>query len=199
VPVAVQQPFGQEVASQTHWPDVVLHSVPEGHAAHVVPRAPQEVLVSLDSVSHVVPLQQPSQIVPPHEHAPPEHDWPLTHAAHAPPPAPHWAAVCAGKRTQAPVGSQHPPGHEVASHAHWPVALHSLPDAHAAHALPPVPHDTLPCAEYRWQSPAAVQQPSGHEVGLHPHVPAVVSQLLPPGHAAHALPPAPHTESVCVA
>jgi hypothetical protein len=40
--VPLQHPFGHEVASQTHWPVLVLHSWPAAHAAHVAPAAPHD-------------------------------------------------------------------------------------------------------------------------------------------------------------
>jgi len=66
----LQQPCGHEVASQTHWPVAMLHSLPDGHAPHATPPAPHEVLLSLESASHDVPLQQPAHAAPPHEHTP---------------------------------------------------------------------------------------------------------------------------------
>jgi hypothetical protein len=40
---------------------------------------------------------------------------------------------------------QQPPGHEVASQTHRPVALlHSWPVLQAAHAAPPAPHEAFP-------------------------------------------------------
>jgi hypothetical protein len=114
-PVAVQQPFGHEVASQTHWPALVLHSVPSAQGTHPVPREPHEAFDSPPSDWQVPPLQQPSQILPPHVHAPPAHDSPTAHAEHAAPPPPHSDAVCDPKAMHAPVVSQQPPEHDVAS------------------------------------------------------------------------------------
>ncbi len=59
-----QHPFGHEFASQTHCPVDVLHSCPVAHAIHGAPPAPHEVLDSLASASHVVPLKQPMQVGP---------------------------------------------------------------------------------------------------------------------------------------
>lgn len=39
-PVALQQPLGHEVASQTHFPALVSHSSEEGQAAQAAPPAP---------------------------------------------------------------------------------------------------------------------------------------------------------------
>ncbi len=57
--VAVQQPFGHEVPSQTHCPasaPIVLHSWPVPHAPHAPPPVPQEPLDSLAYASQV-PLE----------------------------------------------------------------------------------------------------------------------------------------------
>jgi hypothetical protein len=91
----LQQPWGHEVASQTHVPFVVSHSLPAPHAAHAAPPAPQEAVDSEAKGSQTLPLQQPF-------------------------------------------------GHDVASHTHPPVLLlHSRPDAHAAQATPPAPHEPV--------------------------------------------------------
>jgi hypothetical protein len=66
----LQQPCGHELASQTHWPVAVLHSLPAAHAPHAAPPAPHELLLSMVSASHVVPLQQPEHAPPPHVQAP---------------------------------------------------------------------------------------------------------------------------------
>jgi hypothetical protein len=89
----LQQPFGQDVASHTQRPALVLHSWPEVHVVQLAPPTPHMAFVSLESGSHVDPLQQPAQDDPPHEHTPEVHAWPEPHAPHAAPPAPHWLAV----------------------------------------------------------------------------------------------------------
>jgi hypothetical protein len=53
----LQQPFGQEIASQTHRP--LLHSRPDAHAAQAAPAAPHELPDSEAYGTHVPPLQQP--------------------------------------------------------------------------------------------------------------------------------------------
>jgi hypothetical protein len=90
-----QQPFGHEVASQTHAPLVVLHSRPDAHARHTTPPAPHDPVDSPERASHVVPLQQPAHADPPQVHVPAvvEHVCPEPHGAHAAPAVPHWAAV----------------------------------------------------------------------------------------------------------
>ena len=42
----LQQPFGHEVASQTHWPLVLLHSCPVAHPVQVAPVVPHDVFDS---------------------------------------------------------------------------------------------------------------------------------------------------------
>ena len=91
-PPAVQQPFGHDVASQTHWPVVWLHSSPEGQAEHAVPPAPQDPFDSLDTATQMLPLQQPAHDVPPHVQTPVVHASPALHAPHAAPAVPHCAA-----------------------------------------------------------------------------------------------------------
>jgi hypothetical protein len=117
VPLVVQQPVGHEVASQTHWPVVVLHSWPEGQLAHVAPLAPQEVLLSLDRDSQVPSLQQPEHPVPPHPHAPFAQACPAVHALHAAPLVPHSLDNCDAYGTHV-LPLQQPIGHELALQTH---------------------------------------------------------------------------------
>jgi hypothetical protein len=70
-----QQPSGQLLASQTQLP-ASEHSWPEGHAVQATPLAPQRVLLSLATVTHVPLLQHPAQLLPPHKHEPAVHAWP---------------------------------------------------------------------------------------------------------------------------
>jgi hypothetical protein len=58
VPLAVQQPLGQVVASQAHLPLVVSHS-PLLHPAQAAPLVPHCELVCEAYGTHVFPLQQP--------------------------------------------------------------------------------------------------------------------------------------------
>jgi hypothetical protein len=58
VPLAVQQPLGQVVASQAHAPLVVSHS-PLAHAPHAAPPVPHCELVCEAYGTHAFPLQQP--------------------------------------------------------------------------------------------------------------------------------------------
>lgn len=144
----LQQPFGQELALHTHCPLPVLQVCPVEHVAHFAPPVPHEPNDSDAYASHVPvvpPLQQPfAHVVPSHEQAPlVVSQRPLVQAAHAAPPAPHWLADCAAYATHAPAAVQRPPGHDVASHTHWPAPLHSWVDAQAAQVAPPVPQEPL--------------------------------------------------------
>jgi len=96
VPVAppLQQPFGHEVASQTHVPLLLLHSSPVPHAEQFAPPVPQEPLDSDAHASHVPvgpPLQHPlGHELASHTQLPVAlHSWPAGHALHAAPPVPH--------------------------------------------------------------------------------------------------------------
>ena len=89
----MQQPFGHDVASQTHSP-LGSHSSPDLQAAHWRPAEPHDALVSLSRGSHdPLAVQQPLHEPPPHEHSPPEQVSPLPHEPHAAPPVPHWLPV----------------------------------------------------------------------------------------------------------
>ncbi len=195
----LQQPFGHEVASQTHWPVLVLHSWPVAHAAHAAPPAPHEVFDSLESGSHVVPpLQQPAHEPPPHEHVPFEHESPVPHALHAAPPVPHEELDWEEYGTQV-VPLQQPLGHEVASQTHCPlVLLHSWPVAHEPQLAPPVPHEALDCETNASHVPPVppLQQPFGQVLASHEQVPLAVSQTLF-AQAVQAAPPVPHWEPDC--
>jgi hypothetical protein len=94
VPFEVQHPLGQDVASQTHCPFVVLHCWPLAHALQAAPLAPHEVFDSIENGSQVAPLQQPMHDAPPQVHDPSVHDSPAAHAPHAAPPAPHCDSLC---------------------------------------------------------------------------------------------------------
>jgi hypothetical protein len=65
--VAVQQPVGQVVASQTHWP-CALHSWFAPQAAHTPPLAPQAVTPGV--VTHDPLAQHPAHAPPPQLHPP---------------------------------------------------------------------------------------------------------------------------------
>ncbi len=143
----LQQPAGQEVASQTHCPVVFLHSCPLAQAAHEAPEVPHEPFDS-EAYASQVPLEPPTQhpfghVVASHEQTPVVvSQRPLAQAVHAAPLLPHCPGDSDVKGTQLePL--QQPFAHEVALQTHFPAALHSWPDAQAPHAAPPVPHEAL--------------------------------------------------------
>jgi hypothetical protein len=191
----LQQPLGQEVASQTHCPVALLHSWPAGHAVHVAPPAPHDVLDSPDSGSQVLPLQQPAHAPPPQLHVPLEHVSPVPQALHAAPPLPHWLADWLAKSTQV-LPLQHPFGQDVASQTHVPLLLlHSWYIGQAAHVAPPAPHEPVDSDAYASHVPLTppLQQPAGHVLGSHAHVPVVRSHR-PFAHEPQAAPPLPQSE-----
>ncbi len=142
----LQQPFGHEVALQTHWPVVVLHIWPVPHAAHATPPVPHDVFVSDAYGSQVLPLQQPfGHEVASQTHCPVFllHSWPVAHAAHAAPAAPHDVFVSFASRSQVVLLVQQPL-HDVLLQVHTPLE-HVSPVLHAAQAAPAVPHDAADC------------------------------------------------------
>ncbi len=188
-----QQPPGQDAASQTHCPLVVLHCCPAPQAAHAAPPAPQEPDVSEAYPRHCPPeVQHPfGQVLASHAHVPlVVSQSPAAHVAHAAPPVPHSAPVCAEAGTHAPA-LQQPPGQEPALQvqpaAPW---LHAWPDAHPLHAAPALPHTALLWEAYGTHV-LPLQQPAGHEVASHTHRPLALHSW-PVVHAAQAAPPAPH-------
>lgn len=95
MPVGVQQPLGHDVASQTHWPDVTLHSWPCAHPTQAAPPAPHDMFVSFERLSQVpADVQQPVHDVPPQEQTPLEHVCAEPHVPQAAPPVPHSELVC---------------------------------------------------------------------------------------------------------
>jgi hypothetical protein len=93
--VPLQQPSGHEEALQTHWPVAVSHVSPDAHASHAAPPEPHDRDDSLESPSHVEPLQQPAHVPPPpHVHCPLEHVSPMPHVVHAAPAVPHSPVPC---------------------------------------------------------------------------------------------------------
>ena len=142
----LQQPFGQDVASQTHWPLFLLHSWVAAQGAQVAPDTPQEPLDSDAYASHVPlapPVQQPlGQVLASHAQTPVVRSHRLfAHGPHAAPPLPHCEPVCDANCTHT-LPLQHPFGHELASHTHAPVLrLHSWPIEHGAQAAPAAPQE----------------------------------------------------------
>lgn len=88
-PVAVQQPFGQEVASQVQLP--AWHSCPVEHAPQTTPLLPHAEEDSLDDATHVLDAgsQQPAHALPSQVHAPLAQVWEPAHSPHAEPALPH--------------------------------------------------------------------------------------------------------------
>ena len=171
--VPLQQPKGQELASQTHCPTVLSpavlsHSWPDTQGPHAAPPVPHEVLDSDAYRTHVPvgpPLQQPvGHDVESHTHCPtPLHSCPDGHAAHAAPPAPHDVSDSALGSSHVSLVVQHP-GHDVPAHEQAP-AEHEAPLRHGLHAAPPVPHSPADWdGPTSTQAPMALQQPPGHEV-----------------------------------
>jgi hypothetical protein len=151
-----QQPLGQDVWSHTHAPETQRWPAPHGGP-------------------------------PPHRHAPAAEQVsapPAAHVVHAPPPTPHDSSDVV--RQLLPV--QHPAAHEMVSQMQapatqrWPLT-HAAPVPHAhvpagvqpsatapsqvAHATPPVPQRPRDGDVHAVPS----QQPLGHEVALHAHLP----------------------------
>jgi hypothetical protein len=94
--VPLQQPDGQDVELQTHFPVLVSHACPELHDLHMTPFEPHDPNDSLASASHVVALvQQPVQRVPLHVHTPLKHESPVLHGPHVAPVVPHERLDCA--------------------------------------------------------------------------------------------------------
>ena len=206
-----------------HAPHVVPQVVPDAHSMQTVPPCPHAVLSVPDS--HVVPLQHPLHDVASHAHTPFEHSCPVPHVplVHTPPHpslAPHALPVQLAVHPQTPLAPP-PPHVSGALHAPpsqhaWPLPPHAphvvpqvVPDAHAAHALPPMPHadSSEPDSHV-----VPLQQPE-HDVGSHVQAPCTqccpVSQVPAvhtPSHpllAPHVAPvqlgvqvPAPHTLGV---
>ncbi len=170
----LQQPVGHEFESQTHWPPA-LHSCPAGHAAHAAPPVPQVLSAASPAYLTQAPValsQQPiGQELESQTHALPLHSWPLGHAAHDAPLAPHWPFPSAVGWTQLPLLQQ--PGQLLLPpHEHAP-AVQVSPVPQAAQAAP-TPHCVLFCADTATQVPSVAQQPAGHEVAVHTHCPAAL-------------------------
>jgi hypothetical protein len=94
---------------------------------------------------------------------------------------------------------QQPLGQVVASHEQVPVPVSHTPFAQTLHAAPPAPHCEADSDAYATHVPAAEQQPPGHELASHTHVPVVVLHSWPAPHAPQATPAAPHWLDVSVA
>jgi hypothetical protein len=191
----LQHPPAHEVPSQTHWPELVLHSCPAPHAAQAAPAVPQ---AALDSAPYgtqtplAPPLQQPlGHVVASHAQAPCvlSHS-PFAQTAQSAPPAPHCEADCDAKATQA-LPAQQPLGHEAASQTQRPVDVsHSWPAPQDAQLAPAVPQDALDSDAHGTQV-LPRQQPLGHDVASQTHCPLPL-QSWPDAHVRQAAPAAPH-------
>jgi hypothetical protein len=186
----LQQPAGHELASQTHWPLVLLHSCPAAHAPHDAPPTPHAALVSEPYGTQVLPLQQPlGHEVASQMHWPaPLHSWVAAHGAHAAPALPHDVFDSLLSASQVPALQQ--PGHDVPPHEQAPPA-HACPDAHALQATPPAPHRADDCDDCGTHV-LPLQQPVAHDDASHTHCPVVVLHSCPVAQAPHVAPPVPH-------
>ena len=158
-PAPSQQPFGQLMPSQTHWPPA--HSCPAAQATQAAPSAPQFEFVA--GFTQVVPLQQPVVQYDGSQNA--THAWlahllPPLHAAQAAPPVPQSALAVPGWQT--PDASQQPFGQLVASHWHAP-STHSWPAGQVTHAAPFAPHSAFVAG---FTQAVPLQQPVAQSVGL---------------------------------
>jgi hypothetical protein len=215
----LQHPAGQLFVSQTHWPPTHSCPAPHGappphaqaptvqrsafvgsHAPHAPPPLPHcEALVD---VTHVFPTQHPAHVVAHPAQLPLMQASPGLHVWHALPFAPH--ADVLGD-THAPLASQQPFGHDVASHTHLP-PRHSCPAAHGRPLpqvqMPPVHESDFVASQAEQAAPAAahafaahgvqtlpLQQPFVHDVASHTHAPP--TQACPGAHAR----PAPHAQT----
>ncbi len=188
----LQQPLGQVVASHVQLP-VVWSQTPFAHDEHAAPPVPHDVGDSEAYGSHVPftpPLQQPfGHDVELHSHTPaPSHPCPLLQAPQVAPPLPQEPLFWLAYATHWPVPSQHPFGHELASHTQVP-PLHSCPAGHETQTLPVEPHWLL---ELPVSQVLAEQQPA-HAEPLQVHAPLVVLHAWPEAQLPQAAPPAPHS------
>jgi hypothetical protein len=139
-----------------------------------------------------LPLQQPlGHDVASHTHWPLLllHSWPEPQAPQAAPAVPQEPLDSAEYASHTPLEVQQPAGHEVASQTHWPLALHSWPAGHAAHARPPLPHEEFVSLDSASHAPPPVQQPA-HDPPPQVHDP--FEHASPEPHALHAPPLVPH-------
>ena len=189
-PVESQQPFGHDVALQTHAP-LEEQAWPVAQPAHAAPPVPQVVVLgvwhwpleSQQPFGHDVALQT---------HAPCALQvWLVPHATHWPPLAPHAVADAV---THWPFWQQ--PEQLVVPQLHAP-PLQVWPVEHASQALPPEPHVVADCADWAMQRCWASQHPFGQVVASQTHFPAVVSQVWPLAHAAQVAPAVPQAVVDC--
>jgi hypothetical protein len=208
---------------QLHWPAVHPSATNAVHETHALPTVPQ---LPRAGMSQFAPAQQPeAQLEGVHDvHTPAWQFCSVGHVEQLDPPAPHAVLEVPGRQV---VPEQQPPGQDVPSHTHapfthrWPMEQ-AGPDPHvqvpllaqvsvvAPHVLHAPP--ALPQVVRVWVSQTPLlQQPPGHEVALHTHVPLTHAwpcahsfplphEQEPPAHPLErklshvwqALPPAPH-------
>jgi hypothetical protein len=181
-----------------HWP--ILHTLPEPQSTHAAPPVPHSDFDCEPCCTHVPPLQHPvGHEVASHTHAPVvvSHSCPDEHAAHIAPLVPQALLDCDPRTTHAPPAVQQPPEHVLALHTQWPVLVsHSVPEGHAAHSVPPAPHDAVDSLDSGSHVAPEVQQPAHAEP---PQVHAPPEQLPPAAQGAHVAPAVPHEELDCEA
>jgi hypothetical protein len=139
----------------------------------------------------VLPLQHPfGHEAPSQTHCPVVvlHSWPVAHALHAAPPAPHEAPVSLVSASH-PEPLQHP-AHELPPQLHTPLE-HACPPLHGLQTAPAVPHWALDCEVYGVHT-RPLQQPFGHEAASQTHCPVVLLHSVPAPQAPHVAPPTPH-------
>ncbi len=113
----------------------------------------------------------------------------VPHAAHVAPLVPHEVFDSDAHASHVPLGVQHPLGHEVESHTHWPASVwHSWPEGHAAHEAPAAPHDPLFSSRSGSQTPR-LQQPVHDET---PQAHSPLEHASPCAQALQLTPPVPH-------
>ncbi len=189
----LQQPPGQVFESHEQVP-LVLSQRPFVQLPQAAPPTPHCVLDCEAYGTQVLPLQQPfGHEVASHTHPEEllEHSSLVEQAPHTAPATPHDALVCEAYATHVPptVAVQHPLGHDVASHTHWPVVLlHSCPEPHAPHAAPPAPHEVF-VSDDGASHVEPLQQPVHAPPPPHEQTPLAQVSPLPQG--LHAAPDVP--------
>jgi hypothetical protein len=177
----LQQPFGHDVALQTHMP--FEHVWPVAHGLQRAPPTPhvcvldvwQWPFASQQPFGHEAALQTQAPCA--------LHIWVVSQGAHAPPFVPQvWID---GGEWHCLLVSQQPPAHEAALQTHAPFEQ-AWPLAHGAQAAPPTPQV---CVLDVWQWLFSSQQPLGHEAGLQTQAPPTHVWSL--AHGTHAAPCTP--------
>ncbi len=194
LPPLSQQPVGH--VERLHAGDLqvpALHVSVDGQDVQATPPVPHAEVVVPDSQNPSASQQPMGHVVGSHAtpmHAPPVHESPGGQGRHAAPPVPHARVLVPDSHL--PPLSQHPVGHDLASHVaptHAP-AVQESPVGHATHERPPLPHALLLVPGSHTPDPS--QHPVGHVAALQAgatHVPA--AHVSPEGHARQVLPPVP--------